>query len=195
MLIRILIIVASSVIGFQSYSQETLEKAKINFEIDTSRWIYQEPSEVIKYFEELGGVKPRLSENDLIAVYSTSKYPVVNFPLIMIADKDIGHKPPSFDQIERELNAMTAELDEIDPSGSMQETISDWDFKKPLLIREKQLILMEFNSIREDGSKIDYRQGIFFKETRIINIQLVFYKGRDDEYLADFNRIIDTFKF
>ncbi|MFZ1790478.1 MAG: hypothetical protein WAT92_19305 [Saprospiraceae bacterium] len=175
---------------------DSIENDDIIFDIDSSKWYAQKPSELLVMLKLLGQ-PPQFKESEIVGLFTYNKSPVINYPSIMIVNKHIASEPPSLSQLERELGAMTITLEEIEKQNKMKlgEFIGGLDFKTPILIKDKQLILTETTAQILKNQTLKIRQAIFYRGKSIMTIQFSYIEGRDNDHLKDYNRIVESIQF
>ena len=189
-----LIITICSSQARSSNNSEIINVNEISYELDTSNWYSQKSSNVVDFMKRSGLVS-QFSEDEIIATYTYKKYPVLNYPSIMIVNTTASADPPPMDQLEKEIGAITFSLNDVDPTQKLRNYINNWDFSKPILIKEKKQIIMESKVQLEDGSNLKIRQTMFFRKRKMLIIQISYITHRDEKHLEDFQRIIETIKF
>ncbi len=170
------------------------DNEKISFDFDTSRWYTQSSSEVINFMAK-NGLGSQFSAEDLVAVYTYNKSPIINYPSIMVLNTKTTTDPPPLDQLEKELGAVSLSMNDIDPNMKLTAYFDDFDFRKPLLIKEKKQIIMETTAKLATGETLKVRQTMFFEMRNIVVVQISYIENRDEKRLDDYNRILDTMKF
>ena len=172
----------------------SFDNEKISYDFDASKWHAQSPAEVISYMAK-SGLGTQINEKDLVAVYTYNESPIINYPSIMVLNTKTTTDPPPMDIIEKELGAISFSLDDIDPKKKLKDYYSEFDFQKPILIKEKNQILMETTGRLATGETLKVRQTMFFEMRNMVVVQISYIENRDEKYLADFNRILETLKF
>ena len=165
------------------------------FSIDSTKWISKDKNDVINFFNKILPSKPNFSADQIIGLFTLTETPVVSYPNIFILDNTMDTNPPSMDQLARELKAIPAVIEsKLSNDQEISDVINEAKLEQPLLIREKNLILIEANAKRKEGVEIGVRQAMFFKKRKLIAVQFSYIKGRDDKHLIDFNKIVESFK-
>ena len=190
------LVLASCDSSSKNSSSGELQNSAIKYEIDTSKWYVQEPKALIEFMDNLGQ-KAQFKEPEIVALYTHSEFPVMNYPSIMILNTKTSAAPPSLDQLEKQLGAMTMSLEDVENKMNLElsESIEGFDFKKPILIKEKRLIIMETTAQILGDQTLKIRQSMYFKGRNILAIQISYIEGKDEEYLEDFNKIVETITF
>lgn len=173
-------------------NEEVLSQ-NIQFEIDETVWYKQDNAHVVAYFEELLGQKPGFTKDQILGAYSIDQTKKFGYPMMIVIKTTMSRDAPSFDQLEKELDFLPVQLEA--QSSSLSKYAEQLSFSKPILVREKNLILMETTGVQAGGAKIVMRQGMFFRGRKLIAVQFSYIRDRDDEYLKDFSKIIDTMTF
>lgn len=176
-----------------SLPKKEIRDIQINFEIDSSKWYVQNPIDVIKFMEGMGQL-PNMKEENIVGLFTYEQFPVINYPSIMILNTKSSSDPPPIDQLEKEFGAMTFSLEDFDKrtEKNLSELISEFDFKKPILIKEKRQLLMETTAQIPNNQTLKVRQSIFFRGRNIVVVQISYIQNRDEKHLEDFNRIVET---
>lgn len=178
----------------ESKNKHLIEKGNVTFNLDTTNWVTQSHTEVSQYFENTMHQKVPFNESQFIGVYTTEKSPALNYPFIMITSTQSESTPPSMDQLAKELNATTINMEDFESNKSFQDVIIDLDFSRPILIKEKKLVLMETKSLTQSFEDLITKQAIFFEGKKMVMVQLSFMKGKKGNAEKDFNKIIDSMK-
>lgn len=181
--------------GLSLPKKETNE-IQVNFKIDSSKWYIQNPIDVIEFKEGLGQL-PNMKKENIVGLFTYEQFPVINYPSIMILNTKSSSDPPPIDQLEKEFGAITFSLEDFDKrtETNLSEHIKVFDFKKPILIKEKRQLLMETTAQISNNQTLKVRQSIFFRGRNIVVVQISYIKNRDEKYLEDFNRVIETIEF
>lgn len=179
-----------------SKSSTEIQNNEIIYEIDSSKWYVQNPKDLIEFMSS-SGQEPRFKDSEIVGLFTQNRSPVLNYPSIMIMNTKTLVDPPSLSQLEKELGAMTLSLEDVERDNKMElnEVVKDFDFETPILIKEKRLILMETTAQIQENQTLKIRQSMYFRGRNIVAIQISYVEGRDDKYLEDFNKIVETIEF
>lgn len=166
----------------------------VTYEINAAKWKEQPKDKIVDYFEQLLGERPAFTPEQIVGVY-TKKNQADNFtyPFIMILDNTLQSGVPDIEAFAQQLKALPADLSK--KAEGLKGYTKDLEFKQPILVKEKNLLLMETIAGTSDDLTLVVRQGMFFKGQRVVAVQFSYVENRDEEYLEDFSQIIETLKF
>lgn len=161
------------------------------YEIDTIKWHLQKKSAFLHYIKDSLKREIELEENQIIAIYSLDNSSF-NYPFIMISEFYTSENPPRYDQMEKDLNLIT--VPEYTNNVKSIYSLNSINLIRPVLIREKNLILSEILIQYVNYNEFYIRTAIFFKKNKFINVQISYINGLHNDALKDFNLILDTIK-
>lgn len=168
----------------------------IKFELDSSKWYIQKPEDFIAFLTSIDA-QPEETEENIVGLFTYNKTPILNYPSIMILNTRTFMDPPPMDELEKELGAMSLTLDDVEDAykTELDDNVESFKFDKPVLIKEKQLVMLESTADLGNNQILKIRQSMFFKKKNLIVVQISYIENRDEKHLADYNRVVETIKF
>lgn len=193
LLIPIIILSCSTQPKLEEQENGRIGSNGITYILDTTIWHIKNKSDALNSINKTTNGTSDLQENQIAGIYTIDTAAGITYPFIMVTETKSDSEPPSMDQLERELNAISVSLDEINPN--LKVIINGVKMDRPVLIRKKKLILMNVIADAQQNQQIILKQAHYFVGKRIISIQLSYLKDQHEKYVDAFSKIVETIKF
>ncbi|MEL7250330.1 MAG: hypothetical protein AAFO03_18035, partial [Bacteroidota bacterium] len=96
-----------------------------------------------------------------------------------------------YEQDAKAVDALELSMDDVRQNTKLREEVLNFTMERPVLLQDKQLLLLEAKARRKTGEIINNRQAVFLRGRRLYAIQLSFLSGQANNGLEDFQRIIE----
>ena len=164
---------------------------EINKLIGQKKWHKQKKEDALRFTNQILKNKTEvINPWEVVGIYTKEENPIINFPFIMVVDKKTKAKVPSLELLENQVNGISVSLKDISPNKDLSNIVKNLNLKQPLLIRSKNMIILEAEADFAANRKTIVRQVIFYEDYRFKIIQIAYLKGKHEKYIEDFNKVV-----
>ncbi|MEO0728061.1 MAG: hypothetical protein AAFZ63_26175 [Bacteroidota bacterium] len=159
--------------------------------LDKGSWYEQDAEAVDAFFKEVAAAGPGGPAAKVVGAFTRSQAPAISYPLLASMVTYLQTTPPTIEQLAKAVDALELSMDDVRQNTKLREEVLNFTMERPVLLQDKQLLLLEAKARRKTGEIINNRQAVFLRGRRLYAIQLSFLSGQANNGLEDFQRIIE----
>lgn len=159
--------------------------------LNAGSWYEQDAEEVDAFFKEVAAAGPGGPAAKVVGAFTRSQAPAISYPLLASMVTYLQTTPPTIEQLAKAVDALELSMDDVRQNTKLREEVLNFTMERPVLLQDKQLLLLEAKARRKTGEVVNNRQAIFLRGRRLYAIQLSFLSGQTNNGLEDFQRIIE----
>lgn len=144
--------------------------------------------------EQITGTKNMDFEDaKIFKIYGIKEKQESYLPVILIYGMNQSDFPTNLNQLEKELNALSIEKEAIRNNLSVSDLLKDFDMKRPVLIKDRQMYVSEATVESTTGEKYISKQAIYFRYNQLLMLQISLLAEDRERYMKYFDQLIDDF--